>query len=255
MNCILFEKNSPFFIEKNTETALHLRKTLKVKSGDEIFAGVVNGEMFMARIEALSDGSYKLEKTRTLGSEKVPQKSENLSIASAIARPQIAKRILFESACFGVENLLFYPAQKSDESYLKSSLYKDGEFRKYLIKGAEQACVSHIPKFRICNTFDEALEILHSHKLNNNNILKLAPDPYEFTHSMGEIVFQKFFGSKNDCEKNPHTVLVLGGERGFSNQERELLREKKFKLVSLGKRILRTDSAFIACLALLSAAK
>lgn len=252
MNCILFEKSAPLLLERTSETAEHLKKVLKAKTGDEIFAGFVGGEMFMARVELLPSGNYKLEKTRTLqdfGCEPL-----NVSVCVAFARPQIAKRILFEAACFGVKNLAFYPAQKGDESYLKSSLYAKGEFRKYLIKGAEQACSSKIPNFLICNDFNEALEAFNSENSNGNEALRFAPDPYESKYFMGERIFQKFSDLDSQTSEKFPVFLALGGERGFSAEERTLLKSKSFELVSLGNRILRTDSAFICCLSIALAA-
>ena len=70
---------------------------------------------------------------------------------------------------------------------------------------------------------------------------KIAPDLYESTQNI----------SKIDAKKTP-ICAVFGGERGFSNADRDLLRKNNFTLVSLGGRVLRTDSAIIAALAILA---
>ena len=74
-------------------------------------------------------------------------------MAVAFSRPQIAQRLLFEAACFGVDKLIFYPSDKSDSSYAKSALYASGEYGKWLEKGAEQACSTMIPDFKIAENF------------------------------------------------------------------------------------------------------
>ncbi len=51
-------------------------------------------------------------------------------------------------------------------------------------------------------------------------------------------------------EKQP-VVLAIGGERGFSDRERTLFGEQGFQFASLGKRILRTETACSAGVAVL----
>jgi RsmE family RNA methyltransferase len=52
-------------------------------------------------------------------------------------------------------------------------------------------------------------------------------------------------------EENQPAVLAIGGERGFSDRERTLFREHAFQFASLGKRILRTETACSAGVAIL----
>ena len=52
-------------------------------------------------------------------------------------------------------------------------------------------------------------------------------------------------------KENQPVVLAIGGERGFSDRERTLFREYGFQFASLGKRILRTETACSAGLAVL----
>ena len=47
-------------------------------------------------------------------------------------------------------------------------------------------------------------------------------------------------------QKNLNSVgLIIGAEGGFSDDEIELLKENNFEIVTLGKRILRTETASI----------
>jgi RsmE family RNA methyltransferase len=48
-------------------------------------------------------------------------------------------------------------------------------------------------------------------------------------------------------------VLALGAERGWSAAERELLRVRCFGLTHLGSRVLRTETAVIAAVAIIRA--
>jgi RsmE family RNA methyltransferase len=48
-------------------------------------------------------------------------------------------------------------------------------------------------------------------------------------------------------------VLAVGPERGWTGSEREVLKNAGFRLVDLGSRVLRTETAVVAGLAILRA--
>ena len=50
-----------------------------------------------------------------------------------------------------------------------------------------------------------------------------------------------------------HTVLAVGAERGWSAAERDMLRAHEFTLVSVGERVLKTETAAIVALAIVLA--
>jgi RsmE family RNA methyltransferase len=54
----------------------------------------------------------------------------------------------------------------------------------------------------------------------------------------------------NYCFKKANVGLVLGSERGLTNRERDLLEEKAISLLKMGERVLRTDTACIAGIAI-----
>ena len=49
--------------------------------------------------------------------------------------------------------------------------------------------------------------------------------------------------NSNNNEENFNIAIVIGPEGGISEKEIELLAEKNAKFVSLGRRILRTETA------------
>jgi|GEM_PF-2076058 len=233
MNCILFKnKDDLLRLDFKDSRACHIKKYLKPKNGDEIFVGIVNEKISKAKIFE-RDSFYEFE---ILDAQIKTPILKNIEVAVAMSRPQIAQSILFEAACLGIKKLTFYAAEKSDSSYAKSSLYTE-DYKKYLIQGAEQACTCFIPEVEIAKDLEDYLK---NRKAQKNEIL-FAPDNYEFEEDL-----------KTSRKKAEAFSLVLGAERGFNSKERELLREHNFKLVSLGDRVLRTDSAFIFSIALLS---
>ena len=67
--------------------------------------------------------------------------------------------------------------------------------------------------------------------------LKIFLDPYATT-SLAEL-----------CPLNGQVTLLTGPEGGFADQEREIAKADGFVPVSIGKRILRTETASLAALA------
>ena len=84
----------------------------------------------------------------------------------------------------------------------------------------------------------------------------------DFVHSMGgkdKVLFADINSSKNNLEellqnnKQGKFILLVGPEGDFSPQERKQITEdKRFKNFSLGKNILRSETAAIASLVLLN---
>jgi RsmE family RNA methyltransferase len=234
MNCLILE--SDFRLLDGSPKLEHIRKVLRTPEGGEIFAGTPDGKMFVCALR-YENGGARLEPLREAPNPpRLP-----LALAVSFARPQIAQRILFEAACFGVEKLIFYPSSKGEADYAKSGLYARGEYREWLIKGAEQACGTLIPDFQIAGSLEEAADICACAPT------RLAPDPYEASDTLKNALTL--------AAENAATPVsaIFGSERGFSNPERELLRANGFTLCSMGGRILRTDTAAIAAMSLASA--
>ena len=65
----------------------------------------------------------------------------------------------------------------------------------------------------------------------------------------GHTLVDSLRDSKN---KLKNVAIMIGAEGGFSEKEINLLKENGADIVSLGNRILRTETASIACVALIS---
>lgn len=234
MNCLLFHTTPPFELAPNDTKLAHIDGVLKTANGGEIFAGTLNGKLWICRFIRRSDGGAELVPVREIAN---PDRL-GVCLAVAFARPQIAQRILFEAACFGVDKLVFYAATKGEADYAKSGLYTKGEYLKWLEKGAEQSCSTYIPEFSTAANLEEAAEELLAGV--SADALKIAPDVYEAEAGLPDALADR---------QNRTVCALLGGERGLTAADRNALRSRGFKLVSLGRRVLRTDSAVIATLA------
>ena len=233
MNCMLFNTPAPFKLEPSDPRVAYLRSQLKIPNGSNVYAGQAGEFICLAKVSYTEDGGALLEVSRKL--ENPP--SQETTFCAAFSRPQIARRILFEAACFGIKNVIFYPANKGESAYAKSSLYSNGEYLDCLTRGAEQACSCTIPAFYTSSSLEECIAIAERIAPTANAHLRIAPDVYEATSKLPQISLS--------ATLKTHKTVVIGGERGFNSKERDMLRNCGFELISLGRRVLRTDTAAI----------
>ena len=200
--------------------ARHLRETVGLAVGGTFHVGIENGLRGIATIVATSP---KL--TYSVVWEKSPQARLPLTVLVGLPRPQTAKKVLHDLASLGAGRIIFFESAKGDPGYLTSSLWKDGEWRVHVLKGAEQACSTLVPEVSRVGSLAEALAIVEA------TAWKIALDPYEAT------------GAPELSVAADSAALAIGPERGFSDEERATLRKAGFAFAHLGDRILRVEAA------------
>ncbi|MCL2792423.1 MAG: RsmE family RNA methyltransferase [Spirochaetaceae bacterium] len=251
MNIVLFsqeEIKSPLKI--HDKRAKHIIEILKLKEEDMFLGGVINNGTGKAKIYKI-DNHYLYFTFQYDG--KTVEKNP-VSLLTAITRPIDAKRILKNCTTIGVSAIYLSLLDKSEKSYFESNLWKNDNYKEYLIEGACQACACDIPNIFLFSNLDKCLKNLPE------NSIRAALDNYEAEKSLDSLEYPKEIfpvkNSEDDCwSKNsisiPEIILAVGGERGFSNRERVLLKNHGFKLYSLGKRVLKTETATIAGLSVI----
>jgi RsmE family RNA methyltransferase len=124
--------------------------------------------------------------------------------------------------------------EKSEPSYATSSLWTDGEWQRHVLAGAEQAFDPRVPAVTAGHTLAAVLAALPA------NGGRIALDNHESSGRLDAL----------------HPILPLtvaiGGERGWSARDRAELRAASFQFGHLGERVLRTETAVVAALAILS---
>lgn len=239
MNIILFEE-VPQFIPLSDPRGRHLKKVLKAEAGDCLKAGLVNGPRGELCIEAVEDESYRVswrESGPAVGLYP-------LTLLVGFVRPISVKRILREAASLGVGRLIFAVTDTGERSYRAANLWKSGEYREYLINGVQTAGATVLPAVELCGGLGEALAAAES--APGAAAARLVLDNVGSGRSLSQIDLA------GPASPRP-VVLAVGSERGWSERERRLFREAGFESVSLGSRVLRTETACSAGAALVLA--
>lgn len=231
MNLILFpDRQDAYLLPPGDPRGKHLREVLRVKAGQQVLIGAVNGPQAWALVDETAGGGYALTPCWEPWTTPRP-----LTVLVGLPRPQTARRVLFEAACQGVTQLAFFQSIRGEPSYASSNLWKSGEWQRHLYQGAEQAAQTSIPEVHHFPSLREALEGLA--------FTGLALDVYEAVGPLSQML----------AAAPREAGLAIGAERGWSAPERDELRGHGIRLAGLGQRVLKVETAFTAALSLLRA--
>jgi len=134
----------------------------------------------------------------------------------------------------GVRRIHFVRTDLGERSYAHSPLWKAGEFRRHLIDGAMQAVSTRLPEVTVAQRLEDTLR-------SEDAISKFALDNDAAAQSLAS------------AEVRLPAAIAVGSERGWSDRERQVLRDAGYGVVHLGSRILRVETAVVAALALAKA--
>ncbi|HKL59779.1 MAG TPA: RsmE family RNA methyltransferase [Sphaerochaeta sp.] len=231
MNIILFthldaENSLPLLDHR----ALHIRKILKLGVGGQFLAGVVNSVQGLATI--LSMDAENLYFSFKAGEPAKPLYPVTLIVAQV--RPICMRRILREAVSLGVSTIILTGSDTTEKSYADAKLYANGEYHSILLDGAMQSGETGVSEVVFSKTVEEAIA------LTEGSGTRIVLDNVMEAKSLSSL----------PLPQSP-VVLAIGGERGFTDRERSLFLSSGFIPASLGERILRTETAASAGIAVL----
>jgi RsmE family RNA methyltransferase len=218
--------------------ALHISTVLGKKPGDSIAAGILTIDPF-----GPAPGSLGRASVRQLDAEGLVLDYEALGespplwplrLLLGFPRPIQGARLLRDLASLGVGEIVLTGTMLGERSYLESDLWKKGGYLQALREGAEQAGNPRLPRASRQWSVARALGAL----------------PQEA--GAGRYVLHPGEG----CARLSATALAapltlaIGSERGWAAEELCQLEEAGFVRLSLGSRILKTETACVAAVAL-----
>ena len=236
VNVVLFtaaEAGRP--LPRNDPRAIHLLEVLRRQPGESFDAGLINGPLGRGTLQAIRADALDL----AFRWGPPPPPVDDLTLLLGLPRPQTARDILRDATALGVAALHFVRTGRSEPSYAHSSLWRNEEWRKHVLAGAAQAFTTGIPAVSHDATLPNALSALPAASL------RLALDNYEAAAAL----------AAQPIPPDRPVTLAFGPERGWTADDRALLRAHGFSLVHLGTRVLRLETAVTAALTLVKAAR
>jgi RsmE family RNA methyltransferase len=233
VNIILFDADeTQQLLARGDARAVHLLDVLRCRAGDSFDAGIIDGPRGKATVLEVTELGLKLR----FRWGDAPPPLPPIAVIAGMPRPQTARRLLQEATSLGVASMHFVPTERGEPGYGRSPLWSAGEWRRHLIAGAQQAFCTRLPMVRFNLSLEDTIAALPG------GGTRLALDNYEATMAL------------RSTPLAPPVALAIGPERGWSENERQTLRREGFALVHLGARVLRTETACVAALALIRAA-
>ncbi|MDY0287548.1 MAG: RsmE family RNA methyltransferase [Sphaerochaeta sp.] len=231
MNIILFthldvENSLPLLDPR----ALHMRKILKLGVGGQFLAGETNGPKGVATILSMDKESLRF----SFISEGLSPPLHPVTLLVAQVRPICMRRILREAVSLGVEQIILTGTETAEKSYADAKLYQSGEYRSILLDGAMQSGETGVSEVAFALSVADAIARVDS-----------SPTKIVLDNRMDATPLSALAVSSTPV------VLAIGGERGFTDRERTLFLASGFAPASLGGRILRTETACSAGIAVL----
>lgn len=235
VNLILFEAAETTAPLPRTDLrAVHILAVLRREVGGTFDCGLINGPRGKGTLAAIDDTALTL---RFAWDTSPPPAPAPITLVLGLPRPQTARDILRDATSLGVAAMHFVTTEKGDANYARSTLWSSGEWRRYLVLGAEQAFDTHLPTVTHGQKIQDVITRLPA------GAAKLALDNYESPQALSAVTLPA-----------PSPVAVaLGPERGWSAAERTLLRASGFTFVHLGSRVLRAETATLAAVTLVRA--
>ncbi|WP_269913929.1 16S rRNA (uracil(1498)-N(3))-methyltransferase [Acinetobacter sp. HY1485] len=221
MNIVLLEPQSVLDIWSITEERqlVHLHTHLKVQVGDTLKVGFKNAKRYLVKVVHVEPHLIQVE---PLYEESVPNKLP-IHLVVALPRPKVLRRLIMDSVSMGVNRISLIHSYRVDKSYWQSPFLN--QLDEYITLGLEQAGDTVFPDIQFYKRFKPFVE----------DVLSTFEQPSYVAHPYATMTMPRHMSE-------PCTV-VIGPEGGFIDYEIELLKQNGCQAVTLGDRILRTETA------------
>ena len=218
--------------------AQHIRTVLKAEAGKTLRIGLLNGPLGTGLVKQVDRHAVVMECTFEAD---VPPKPR-IDLLLAMPRPKVMKRLWPQLAALGVGRIVLLRADKVERCYFDSHVLNPEFYTKLLIEGLQQSRCTHLPEVMVRPRFKPFMEDEFDAFFSDH--LKLLADP------AGEKRLAHFFQTGQGFGR---IMLAIGPEGGWTPYELSHLEDHGFRLFGMGRRILRTDTATVAMLSVLSA--
>jgi 16S rRNA (uracil1498-N3)-methyltransferase len=234
---------SPDALENKTNCELgpdnlkYLKQVMRLKQGDKVHVFDGFGNEFEAAIKDFSPKTVLI----TLG-KKIPQTGRKISITLAQAIPKAVKMdtIVKSAAELGVDVIIPFDAKRSVSRIAgEKSFLKVARWQKIAGEAARCCHSSHIAKVSEILSFTDMLSSASS------DALRLIFWEEESQKTVKDMLTDETFAATKDF------FIVVGPEGGFSKDEVIMAKEAGFVSVSLGKQILKVETAAVAIISII----
>lgn len=212
----------------------HLYKVLRLNEGDIIVLNNCEGEEFLARIRTITKQEVLLDIEEKLNINN--ESDIKIYLFQGLPKSQKMDLIVQKGTELGINEFIPTLTERVDIK-LKGEFKKLDRLNRIALEAAKQSKRTVIPNVKEPISFEEAVNAMKE--------LDLVIVPYENAENFG---IKTLFNDRNiNTSKMKKIGILVGPEGGFEPNEINTLKENGAYIVTLGSRILRTETAgFVA---------
>ena len=215
----------------------HIKNVLRMRPGEDVRISDGNGRVYLCCISAYEEKTAVLDILKELDADtELPSK---ITLFQGLPKGDKMDWIVQKAVELGAYAIVPFSAKRSIVKLDEKKAKKKQERWQAIAKGAaEQSGRSRIPEVRKVMTFAESLDEASG--------LDVVLIPYELEEGM-----EKTARIIENIAPGQSVGIFIGPEGGFEETEVEQAKEHGAQPVTLGKRILRTETAGLTTLSIL----
>lgn len=224
MNIVLIDPRqteSARWTISSTRQLEHLKAHLDLKVGDHLKVGIKAGKRYLTEVLDVQEHAVVV---RPLQEQPIPKKLP-VTLIVAMPRPKVLRRLIMDSVTLGVEKIILLHSYRVDKSYWQTPFLQ--QLDHYVTLGLEQAGDTIAPQIEIYKRFKPFVEDVLPQMIDD-------ACPAFVAHPYAELSMP--FAVDHAC------TILIGPEGGYIPYEIELLIKNGCQSVSLGNRIIRTET-------------
>lgn len=207
----------------------HLTNVMRTRVGEKVCLFNGDGNFYFAEVLQINKKSADIKIERVEASENEPK--INLTVYQALAKGDKMSLVMQKITEIGATELAIFDSDFCD---VKANTTRVDRLETIAISAAKQCGRATITKQTGVLKLKEVAE-----KINDYDAFLVAYEAED-----GLTLSNYLISNKPNLKS---IAIMIGAEGGFSEKEIELLKSKGAKIVSLGNRILRTETASIVC--------
>ncbi|MGB7294942.1 MAG: 16S rRNA (uracil(1498)-N(3))-methyltransferase [Candidatus Aminicenantales bacterium] len=214
----------------------HLSRVLRVRAGEQVWLMDEKGSSFRAKITEVGRHETRL---LVLEREERAAAKIRLVLGQALIKSRNMDLIIQKATELGVQAVVPVEASRSVPGLKERSEGKIERWRKIARESAKQSRRTDLPSIHP----PQSLSVFLESREESNKYILCEDGGVLFRQILAEAAAGPAFPGM------PEVVLLVGPEGGWSREEEQRAREHGFIAISLGARILRSETAALAALA------
>ena len=218
----------------------HIYKVLRISEGEKVTLNNCEGIEYLGKVTSVSKQEVLIEILEKL--ELNNESDIKIYLFQGLPKSQKMDLIVQKGTELGITEFIPIITHRVDVK-LKGEFKKLDRLNRIALEAAKQSKRSIIPKVSEPIEFEEVLERINS--------LDLLIVPYENANNFGIKTLINELRKDNTTNTIKNVGIFVGPEGGIEEEEIERLKDKGARIVTLGKRILRTETAGFVATALI----